>query len=770
MEKEHSYRSRSIQKKLMAATSMLLVATIMLVSSTYAWFTLSTAPEVTGITTTVGANGSLEIALADSTTWSSPDTLVSSAVGSSSAATTLDKANITWGNLVDLSLESYGLDKITLLPSRADISDAGVLAEVPLKTPVYGADGRVSELAPNTLIAAYDGSKFVIDAKDANGVAKYGVRAIGTSSGMSERQLAYRDARNAVSAEITNATSAARKALATNGNKLADIIINKALNDSDVVTKEQLQALGALLDGLKASLDSISAAFDQALLAKLASADMQDDLSDLGFSLVSAYIGNTIHATDAENGQLTVSKEVDGQTYSATVTLDQYLVKAIAMYKTTEATLNTAKTAYDELIKTNADSYSWDGVSDVMTPLVNYNGVLINDVPAKELMAGDTREEAVNKVVQSYKGTILVQMPSGTGLFANISDIAGTYSASITIEKVSVSSLNLTNINAAMETLHKDTLATEYPQIGDTSASEKAYLAKELIAIDGMGAPTAGEGSGDAGLTDTFGYMLDFYFRTNAAASSLRLQTDAINRVYSNADEASATQGGGSYMEFSTEVDGYPTSSMKALMAAIRVVFVDDARNVLANARLDMSEATENNGVVKAPLKLVDSVTEGTEESPAPTTSPDASASPAPSTSPEPSTSPAPTTSPEPSTSPDASASPAPTTSPSTETTTNVIFKNADKADIVSLTQNTAKKVTVLVYLDGDYVSNVNVANAAESMSGKLNLQFSSSADLVPMENAALRDMEVTATPSPNPSATADPSATVSPSPSPATP
>ena len=52
-----------IRQKMMAAVSMLMVSCIMLVSSTYAWFTLSTAPEVTGITTNVGANGNLEMML-----------------------------------------------------------------------------------------------------------------------------------------------------------------------------------------------------------------------------------------------------------------------------------------------------------------------------------------------------------------------------------------------------------------------------------------------------------------------------------------------------------------------------------------------------------------------------------------------------------------------------------------------------------------------------------------------------------------------------------
>ena len=55
MNKKMSKRRRDIKSKLMAAICMLLVSSIMMVSTTYAWFTLSTAPEVTGIQTAVGA-------------------------------------------------------------------------------------------------------------------------------------------------------------------------------------------------------------------------------------------------------------------------------------------------------------------------------------------------------------------------------------------------------------------------------------------------------------------------------------------------------------------------------------------------------------------------------------------------------------------------------------------------------------------------------------------------------------------------------------------
>lgn len=96
------------KKKLTAAVAMLLVSAIMVVSSTYAWFTLSTAPEVTGITTTVGANGNLEIALSPE---NGDAAGITSKVGDSMDATgqVLKSANVSWGNLVDLNDPAYGL-------------------------------------------------------------------------------------------------------------------------------------------------------------------------------------------------------------------------------------------------------------------------------------------------------------------------------------------------------------------------------------------------------------------------------------------------------------------------------------------------------------------------------------------------------------------------------------------------------------------------------------------------------------------------------------
>ena len=151
-----------VKKKLMGAICMLLVASIMVVSSTYAWFTLSTAPEITGISTSVGANGNLEMALLNTDTYADMTT-IKSAVGDSSAVAgkSVTESNITWGNLVNLDDQSYGLEKIKLMPAALSVqaADAGsytVNLNSLLGTPVYGADGRVVDISGNTYTGTWN--------------------------------------------------------------------------------------------------------------------------------------------------------------------------------------------------------------------------------------------------------------------------------------------------------------------------------------------------------------------------------------------------------------------------------------------------------------------------------------------------------------------------------------------------------------------------------------------------------------------------------------
>ena len=210
-----------------------------------------------------------------------------------------------------------------------------------------------------------------------------------------------------------------------------------------------------------------------------------------------------------------------------------------------------------------------------------------------------------------------------------------------------------------------------------------------------------GTSSGNVSLSNTYGYALDMAFRTNAASSYLKLQTAAAQRVYSDGT-SEATQGGGSTMTFKADTDNTNKAVLKeaqvvSLMQAIRVAFIDPEVGTLYGIATLENITTGDDGSMKGELKLNN-------------------------------------------------VSNLDTAAKTFELNTRVPNEGAE-AKLMDLEQNTAKKLTVLVYLDGHGVDNGDVANAASSMTGTLNLQFSSSAELKPMENTALRNMEKTAQP-----------------------
>ena len=132
-------------QKLMGAIAMLLVASIMMSATSYAWFVLSTAPEVTDLTTTAGANGALEIALQSNKADGSGRADILSGVGQSTASKDAQTANTYWGNVVDLS-KGYVLEHITLYPARLNLNGGVVNTTSMLSIPTFGTDGRVTSL------------------------------------------------------------------------------------------------------------------------------------------------------------------------------------------------------------------------------------------------------------------------------------------------------------------------------------------------------------------------------------------------------------------------------------------------------------------------------------------------------------------------------------------------------------------------------------------------------------------------------------------------
>lgn len=652
MNKKQPKRRRDIKSKLLAAVCMLLVSTIMMISSTYAWFTLSTAPEVKGIQTAVGANGNLEMALLPK-----DGQLSSISSAFNDANKTIEETNVIWGNLVDVSDSTvYGLNEITLFPSALNVATADTngnptsLAAAMLKTPTYGADGRPSDLLANTVTGYYD--------KVAGNFAPnafYGVRAVGTASGMTDRQLDYRNARSAANTAKAQAANQASHSLNTNGSALANIAIEYGMgSDTAKFDKTDVQSLRNIIndlqgtDGVDGVLDRIETAYMQYILAYAASAKFKNDTA---WTAVKGLV---------EDDGATLDSVMAG--LPTDVTLPTELTEAIGKYQAAVDAVKTADTklkALEEELKANeAATFEWSEIRTAMEPLADPADITINGFKAGEVK--DNLGDLVSSV--TTQGGLKVIMGTGAGVYADIADQSGDYTASIVIERVEYNGIVLNNMTARMET--------------DTDV-DPVYLDAVGAAVNGAGTPASGA-EGTMPITDMYGFIVDLAFRTNAADSKLLLQVEAADRIYKdNTNEQ--TLGGGSSMTFQATTDDLTNNKITSLMGAIRIVFFDPTQSnkVIATAKLDIANAVFGTDGCNAKMYLYKM--EG-----------------------------------------------------------DVETKIDDNA-IMPLIQNQATALSVLVYLDGELVGNDDVAaTAATSMTGKMNLQFASSANLVPMEYAEL--------------------------------
>ena len=256
-------------------------------------------------------------------------------------------------------------------------------------------------------------------------------------------------------------------------------------------------------------------------------------------------------------------------------------------------------------------------------------------------------------------GGAKITLKAGSGIYADIAEHSGNFSANVTMTNVQAGAITVPTITANMAT---------------TSASDPTYLNAVSAAVNAAGAP-AGATVGELPMTSFYGFIIDLGFRTNAQNSNLLLQTEAVDRIYKDNEEGTATQGAGSYMTY-VSTGELTNDQVKGLMACIRIVFFDtDENTVLGEARLDVANSTlSTDGGVTAKMYMYknDALQNGTDT-------------------------------------------------------------NNDSA-IVGLTKNEQTHVSVLVYLDGATLENKDVAATdVQSVVGKMNIQFASDADLKPM-------------------------------------
>lgn len=533
-----------LKSKLMGAVAMLLVSAIMVSSATYAWFVLSTHPEVKGMSTTVGSNGALEIALLNNTTGGNLGGIQAN-VGDSTKGATV--SNETWGNIVDLSDASYGLGNIKLYPAALNAGGTGsdvtfTSRTALLKYAKYGTDGRIVTLDGNTFAAKYVNATWQKD-------DGYGVRAVGTGNKADPVASALKTARDGFTAAMAAATSTAAGALNGYGEGLVNMAMKYGMDDSATYNAEEIGNITGAKTDLQSVADETKKAIQYAYEAYLISTNQTPRETGVVLATEINDIKNALSSVDAMS---TVTALIGG--YDA-------LVAKLAEVTLPESTSNVV----------------WESIRPAMVALLDQdnmtlagNGMATIKAAGKAVKAGNPTSEQ-SAVINALTGAT-APIP------ATVSGGAFSVAANIVDEYSNKNAFSLTfDFNGV--TLTKDLTLT----VTKTTGVTEAYLKGAEPVIKALS--VTGAGSEVDIQTVNYGYIVDLAFQTNIAGD-LQLQSTGVNRVSS--DKSTATQGGGTLFTVEGNVDA-------AALAAMRVVFIGSDSKILAVGKFDAEATTDNN-------------------------------------------------------------------------------------------------------------------------------------------------------------------------------
>lgn len=493
-------RKSTLKSKLMAAVSMLLVSAIMVSVTTYAWFILSTAPEVKGMSTTVGSNGALEMALLNNDTGANLD-LIKSSVGDSSAVKSVVESNVTWGNLVDLNDASYGLDSITMYPARlnwaAGSTNTLFSRSKLLAYAQYGTDGRIADL-----IAADSGTN--ITGGFAANENSYGVRAIGTAKDQDPMAAALQSAQASFVNSVRSAKDQVLAALNGSTQAIGDIAYKHARPPAagEYYTEEQVNGIRTALAGLTSSTVKMEDALKYALMAKAAAGDNGTELK---------YDDVTLTTSDA--------------------TVGVYYGKLTAF-----------RAALDGITVPNAPAdtqkgYAWSQIENAYKALLDIDTMTLGDGENAKTTA------EVRKMSDQEKQDWAIDLAR---LGLTITAKKGLFSDAVNFvdEVTSTVEVKVERIECKVHVVKTENVQEAY----------LVALGKVVAAYD-----YTGKGEAQPYLTDKYGYAVDLAFRSNAAGE-LRL-SEAAKRV--EGDNTDTTQGAGCFFTAGGDSDAKALAALR---------------------------------------------------------------------------------------------------------------------------------------------------------------------------------------------------------------
>lgn len=667
-----------MKERVMAVALLFVMSISMMASASFAWVTLSRNPEISGLATTVATNGNLEIALSDK------DGLEPDPTAPGDSNGDITETNLKWGNLINLSHNDYGLSNLTLRPA---VLNSGSLLTEPLYSVKYANDGRISSVISDFAYTNYstkDGANAFLVPES----VEYGVRAISSVKSTeldTERpelltlgdavKQAYYKADNSFKALWNN------KTYMNSITGLAGVYLQYRIDDTDQDCSSYVDIVNEMYGEFRNTLLLTGEIF-------VASANVYHYVycNDNQQTFV------PFTADDLYSGKIKTTLAAEGVTLDG---LDPY-IKDYTLFIGTEAK-NYEDGLYTKY-KTNVyepytknTSIGWELMRDYINPVADINSATIDGKAASVLGAGDLASIAFGSPVCELQKGLIWNMDWYYGGNISVSGVsAKAMGFTVNIREIR------TSAKAKVEDPANKTY-TNYPIIEvKNKAVNKAQAGIQITAVTAA---------------DTYGMVVDFWLRTNAEDALLSLagkvQTEKVpmvdgegnpitddngnqmyetvvlgysgeNRIWEEDDELSAlgpstSQGSGSCYIFYPET---PEDQAQALemLSAMRVAFVDEDGNLLAQADMDTSMAFEQEGRVLVPLQLrAKSVITGTDEN------------------------------------------------------GNPIVENAYY--ITKMVQNEATRITAIVYLDGARLENSNVL-AAGAIKGQLNIQFGTSEEI----------------------------------------
>ena len=518
-----------MKEKVFGALMMFVIAVVVLTSATFAWITLSSNPEAAHLDTTVAANGNLEIALVPN-----DGAYPTSGRGDSSAVDNdIARSNITWGNLVNLSDASYGIQNIALRPAL--LSENNLLIS-PLQGAVYGQDGRITTLDTDYTFAKWNGYEFIASTES-------GVRAI----------TAYKLAVSDATATAVKNQIARQQQLVINANG----VVNNQYKNNAITT--------ANINGLKE------------FLSIMVSAKVTDKLNDMGGVTSHASETTPIPSDSLQNlynlyNQILIAMEYQKSAYTELANFQRYInslstgteyvpldwdtisknnakynvadpdkvstdkvvnLPGLTQFITDIGKATTDVATFKEMYEDSRDNgtvYYYPSISSMCDRLLGTSGVTINGKPMSQIGASEA--------LDMLDGA---QICLKTGILARFEQYAieAANRMNVTMSKINVDTSQVEasgfTVNMAKSMLSGG-IKNAHVYTGASATSDGSFNANAGPSYTQTSLAKAASASidlvpGDKVATDNYGLAIDLWVRTNTDETYLVLDGEVEKEV-----------------------------------------------------------------------------------------------------------------------------------------------------------------------------------------------------------------------------------------------